>query len=51
MGVTGKNRKPAGKDNDKPKKSAPKRVEDEDYEDGDIATPKLDRHGEDDEPL
>lgn len=51
MGVTGKNSKPAGKDNDKPKKSAPKRVEDEDYEDGDIATPKLDRHGEDDEPL
>ncbi len=26
-------------------------VEDDDYEDGDIATPKRDRHGNDDEPL
>lgn len=52
MGVTGKKSKPPGKDNDKPKKSAPKRIEDDDdYEDGDIATPKKDRYGEDDEPL
>jgi hypothetical protein len=27
------------------------RAEDDDYEDGDIATPKRDRHGNDDEPL
>ncbi len=51
MGVTGKKNKPPGSDNDKPKKPAPKRTEDDDYEDGDIATPKRDRYGEDDEPL
>ena len=51
MGVTGKKSKPPSKDNDKPKKSAPKRVEVDDDEDGDIATPKRDRYGEDDEPL
>lgn len=51
MGGTGKKDKPPGKDNDKPKKSTPKRSEDDDYEDGDIATPKRDRSGEDDEPL
>jgi hypothetical protein len=50
MGMTGKKTKPPGKDNDKPKKS-PRRTEDDDYEDGDIATPKRDRSGEDDEPL
>ena len=36
---------------DKSKKPPPVPVEDEDYEDGDIATPKRDRHGNDDEPL
>ncbi len=51
MGVTGKKSKPPAKDDDKPKKSLPRRVEDDDYEDGDIATPKRDRYGEDDEPL
>jgi len=51
MGVTGKKSKPPGKDNNKPRKSAPKRIEDDDYEDGDIATPKRDRSGDDDEPL
>ncbi|SHG48477.1 hypothetical protein [Bradyrhizobium erythrophlei] len=51
MGMTGKKSKPPSKDNDKSKKSAPKRIEDDDYEDGDIATPKHDRDGEDDEPL
>ena len=51
MGVTGKESKPPSKDNDKPKESAPKRVEVDDDEDGDIATPKRDRYGEDDEPL
>jgi hypothetical protein len=51
MGGTGKKSKLPGKDSDKPKKSTPKRIEDDDYEDGDIATPKRDRYGEDDEPL
>ena len=36
---------------DKPKKPERVPVEDDDYEDGDIATPKRDRHGNDDEPL
>ena len=38
-------------DNDKPKKPQGPPVEDDDYEDGDIAKPKHDRHGNDDEPL
>ncbi len=50
MGAIRKQSKPPGKDN-KPEKSAPKPAEDDDYEDGDIATPKRDRSGEDDEPL
>ncbi|WP_036019480.1 hypothetical protein [Bradyrhizobium sp. WSM1743] len=36
---------------DKAKKPRPPREIDDDYEDGDIATPKRDRHGPDDEPL
>jgi hypothetical protein len=38
---------------DKAKKPPPppSRVDDDDYEDGDIATPKPDRYGSDDEPL
>jgi hypothetical protein len=41
------------KDQSQPKKPPPppKPSEDEDYEDGDIATPKRDRYGEDDQPL
>jgi len=35
---------------DKPKAPPPPR-DDDDYEDGDIATPKRDRYGSDDEPL
>ncbi|MGY8707116.1 hypothetical protein RAD16_15370 [Bradyrhizobium sp. 18BD] len=35
---------------DKAKKPPPPR-DDDDYEDGDIATPKRDRYGNDDEPL
>jgi hypothetical protein len=35
----------------KPKKPPPAAPEDEDYEDGDIATPKRDRYGDDDQPL
>lgn len=38
-----------GKDNDKAKK--PPSVPIDDDEDGDIATPKRDRYGEDDQPL
>ena len=37
---------------DKAKKHLPPReLDDDDYEDGDIATPKRDRYGPDDEPL
>ena len=39
------------KDGGKPKKPPPKADDDDDYEDGDIATPKKDRYGNDDEPL
>lgn len=51
MAGNGKKSEPPKQDNKKPK--IPKRppVEDDDYEDGDIATPKRDRHGNDDEPL
>ena len=51
MGRTGKKSELPPKDDDKPKKPPPAPVEDDDYEDGDIATPKRDRHGDDDEPL
>jgi hypothetical protein len=36
---------------DKPKKPMPPADIDDDYEDGDIASPKRDRYGTDDEPL
>jgi hypothetical protein len=50
--MTGKNKKgSAPKDDGKTKKPPPPPSNDEDYEDGDIATPKRDRHGDDDEPL
>jgi hypothetical protein len=39
------------KPRDKPKKPVPPRDTDDDFEDGDIATPKRDRYGNDDEPL
>ena len=51
MGGTGKKSEPPKKGDDKPKKPERAPVEDEDYEDGDIATPKRDSHGNDDEPL
>ncbi|HXI07024.1 MAG: hypothetical protein ACRC1G_04830 [Bradyrhizobium sp.] len=41
----------APKDDGKPKKPPPQRTNDDDYEDGDMATPKRDRYGNDDEPL
>ncbi len=40
------------KADDKAKKPPPPAAsQDDDYEDGDIATPKVDRYGNDDEPL
>ena len=38
-------------DDNKPKKPPPPKTDDDEYEDGDIATPKKDRYGNDDEPL
>ena len=49
MGGTGRKSEPPKKADDKSKKPEPD--EDDDYEDGDIATPKRDRYGNDDEPL
>jgi hypothetical protein len=51
MGGTGKTSELPGKDENKSKKSQPKPIEGDDIEDGDIATPKRDRYGEDDQPL
>ena len=50
MGGTGRRSEPPKKPDDK-KKPEHVPVEDDDFEDGDIATPKRDRHGNDDEPL
>ncbi len=51
MGNTGKKNEPPKKADEKSKKPPPPAAADEDYEDGDIATPKRDRDGPDDEPL
>jgi hypothetical protein len=51
MGGTGRKHAPPKPANDKPKKPEHAPVEDDDDEDGDMATPKRDRHGNDDEPL
>jgi hypothetical protein len=56
MGDTGRKDPPSKradeKADDKAKKPPPPpQADDDDYEDGDIATPKRDRHGNDDEPL
>ena len=51
MSSAGKKNEPAEKADDKSKKPPPPPVQDDDYEDGDIATPKRDRYGNDDEPL
>ena len=52
MGGTGKktesSKKHSAKDDGKAKKPPPAPVEDDDIEDGDIATPKHDRYGDDD---
>ena len=51
MGGTGKKSEPPKQEDDKPKKKPPSPADDDDFEDGDIATPKRDRTGNDDEPL
>lgn len=52
MAKTGKPSEPLKRAEDKAKKPPPPRnTDDDDCEDGDIATPKRDRHGPDDEPL
>jgi hypothetical protein len=51
MGGTGRKNEPPKQPEEKPKKPEHVPAEDEDYEDGDIATPKRDRSGNDDEPL
>jgi hypothetical protein len=51
MGGTGKKAVDRKASSDGAKKRPPKRVEDDDEEDGDFATPKRDRTGEDDQPL
>ncbi len=52
MGKAGSKGKGAKTDQDKSKKPPPPpSQDDEDFEDGDIATPKRDRYGNDDEPL
>lgn len=51
MAKTGKPSEPPKQVDDKAKKPKPPRDTDDDSEDGDIATPKRDRHGNDDEPL
>jgi hypothetical protein len=51
MGGIGKNNEPPKPGDDKPKKPPVAPIADDDVEDGDIATPKRDRHGDDDEPL
>ena len=51
MGGTGRKSEPAKISDDKPNKPHAVPAEDDNDEDGDIATPKRDRHGDDDEPL
>ena len=51
MGGTGKKHEPPKKDSSKPTTPPPPPIEDDDFEDGDIATPKRDRCGDDDQPL
>jgi hypothetical protein len=51
MGGTDKKNVPPKKEEVKSSKPPPQPIEDDDVEDGDIATPKRDRNGNDDEPL
>ena len=47
----GKKGEPPKQADDKAKKPPAKPVDDDDTDDGDFATPKRDRYGEDDQPL
>ena len=49
-GIRKKSERPK-KDDGKSKKPPPQPIEDDEIEDGDIATPKRDRYGDDDQPL
>jgi hypothetical protein len=51
MGGTGKKGELPKPEDRKPIKPPPATTEDDDVEDGDFATPKRDRHGDDDRPL
>jgi hypothetical protein len=51
MGGIGRRSEPPKQGDDKSNKPPPPPVEDDEIEDGDIATPKRDRNGNDDEPL
>jgi hypothetical protein len=51
MGGTGKKTERPDKDDGKSRKPPSRPIEDDDIEDGDIATPKRDRSDADDEPL
>jgi hypothetical protein len=53
MARTGQKTNPPAKEGGQPATPVPSPapVEDDDHEDGDIATPKRDRYGTDDEPL
>jgi hypothetical protein len=51
MSGNGKKNELPAKDEGKSRKSPPVTAEDDDVEDGDIATPKRDRYGDDDKPL
>jgi hypothetical protein len=53
MGGIGKKSEPPKQEGDKSKKPPPPVPADDDdlFEDGDIATPKRDRYGDDDQPI
>jgi hypothetical protein len=51
MAGSGKKHEPPDQNADKSKKPPSKPVDDDDFEDGDMATPKRDRYGDDDQPL
>lgn len=52
MGNGGSKNEPPKQADEKPQKPpTPLTVDDDDFEDGDMATPKRDRTGNDDEPL
>ena len=51
MGELGKKNEHPIKDGGKSKEPPPASTDDNDVEDGDIATPKRDRYGDDDQPL